>query len=322
MPSSRQTPEDDASEEGRVVAGHGRHVVVEAASGAHVICHSRGKKNACVVGDRVRWQRSGDEGIVVAILPRKSLLFRQDAWRTKAFAANLDQLLVVVAATPVFSESQLARALIAAHEAGIDSRIVANKRDLPAFADARARLAPYAAMAIDVVEVALKADPDDARDRLVPLVTDRVSLVLGPSGAGKSTLVNLLAPGAAAAVGEISIALAAGRHTTTATRWHPLGRAIGAGAIIDSPGFQQFGLFQIAPNTLASHMPDLAVHASDCRFYNCLHVDEPGCGVTAAVARGEIGASRLRIYREIQGELLEWQKLALNAGASRKSISR
>ena len=88
-----------------MVSGHGRHVVVEAENGERVLCHTRGKKSECVVGDLVRWQPSGDEGVVEEGLPRRNLLYRQDAWKTKAFAANIDQLLVIVAAEPVFSES-------------------------------------------------------------------------------------------------------------------------------------------------------------------------------------------------------------------------
>jgi hypothetical protein len=88
---------------GLVVSGFGRHYIVEDDSGQRVICHPRGKKSLCVVGDRVRWQVSGDEGVIEALEPRRNLLFRQDDWKTKAFAANLDQVLVMVAAEPVFS---------------------------------------------------------------------------------------------------------------------------------------------------------------------------------------------------------------------------
>ena len=298
MPSSPSS----AEREGRVVSGHGRHVVVEAGDGRRTLCHARGKKNEAVVGDRVLWQPSGDEGVVEAVLPRQSLLYRQDAWKTKAFAANIDQLLVVVAAEPVFSESQLARALIAAEAAHIPSRIVLNKRDLPAFAAARERLQPYAAMGVDVLELALKRDGAEAHARLAPLLAGRATLVLGPSGAGKSTLVNLMVVDAKAQIGEISQALNTGRHTTTATQWYWLDVAR-TGALIDSPGFQEFGLRHIAADRLAGLMPDIARHASDCRFYNCTHRQEPGCGVVAALERGAIAESRYRIYREIFDEL-------------------
>jgi ribosome biogenesis GTPase len=298
MPSSPSSAEAP----GRVVSGHGRRLVVEAVDASRVLCHTRGRKSDAVVGDRVRWQASGDEGVIDAILPRTNLLYRQDDWKTKAFAANIDQLLVVVAAEPVFSESQLARALIAAAEAGIPARIVLNKRDLPAFGAARERLAPYAAIGVEVLDLALKKEPDDALARLAPLLADRSTLVLGPSGAGKSTLVNLMVNDAKAQIGEISQALNTGRHTTTVTQWYWLDRER-TSALIDSPGFQEFGLRHIDAGRLASLMPDIGRHASACRFYNCTHLHEPGCGVLAALARGEIADSRYRIYREIFAEL-------------------
>lgn len=291
-------------DEGLVVAGHGRHYIVETPDGERITCHPRGKKSDCVVGDRVRWQASGDEGVIEHVEPRRNLLFRQDEWKTKSFAANLDQLLVLVASDPVFSESQLARALIAAESAGIPARIVLNKADLPGIDAARERLRPYSAMGVEVAELAMKARPDEARVLLDPLLRDRATLVLGPSGTGKSTLINLLAPDAKAQVGEVSQALNSGRHTTTSTQWYWLDGQRHTG-LIDSPGFQEFGLRQIDAGQLATLMPDLREHASACRFYNCTHLHEPGCGVRAALAEGKISESRYRIYGEIFAELVQ-----------------
>ena len=287
---------------GRVVAAHGRHVIVESPDGERLACHLRGKKSECVVGDLVRWQPAGDEGVVEHIEPRRNLLFRQDDWRTKSFAANLDQILVLVAGEPMFSETQLARALIAAESAGIAVQVLLNKTDLPQAALARDRLVPYRAMGIAVIETGLKTRPDEARALLTPLLASRTTLVLGPSGTGKSTLINLMVKNAAAQVGEVSQALNSGRHTTTTTTWYWLDDERST-ALIDSPGFQEFGLRQIDAQQLPLLMPDLHTFVDQCRFYNCTHRKEPGCGVIAAVERGEISASRWRIYGEICDEL-------------------
>jgi ribosome biogenesis GTPase len=287
---------------GRVVAAHGRHVMVESPDGERLACHLRGKKSECVVGDMVRWQPAGDEGVVEHIEPRRNLLFRQDDWRTKSFAANLDQILVLVAGEPMFSEAQLARALIAAESAGIAVRVLLNKTDLPQADLARERLRPYRAMGVAVIESAMKARPDEARALLSPLLAERTTLVLGPSGTGKSTLINLMVPDASAQVGEVSQALNSGRHTTTTTTWYWLDSERRT-ALIDSPGFQEFGLRQIDAQQLPLLMPDLREYVGACRFYNCSHRQEPGCGVIAAVERGEISASRWRIYGEICDEL-------------------
>jgi ribosome biogenesis GTPase len=157
-------------------------------------------------------------------------------------------------------------------------------------------------MGVQVLELSLKRDGEAARAALAPLLAGCATLVLGPSGMGKSTLINLLLPEAAAQVGEISKALAAGRHTTTTTTWYWLDRPR-EGALIDSPGFQEFGLKQVTPPALAGLMPDLATHMGQCRFNNCSHRHEPGCGVRAAAERGDISPNRVKIYEALYEEL-------------------
>lgn len=321
---------------GLVVASHGRHLLVESPEGPdgrRLICHPRGKKNDAVVGDRVRWLPTGDEGSIEAIEHRRNLFYRQDELRSKSFAANLDQVLILIAAEPEFSESQLARALIAAEAAGIAPLIGLNKSDLTtAHARAWARLAAYRHMGYTVLPLNLKNGPmQDSVLALRQHLQGRATLVLGPSGAGKSTLINLFAPGAQAQTGEISSALNSGKHTTTHTRWYWVdGETTGAPltasrtALIDSPGFQEFGLRHIDAAQLAGLMPDLRAHAGACRFYNCTHLHEPGCAVIAAVEPAQpstgtqagtgtpkdhegpdppVTSSRYRIYRELHAEL-------------------
>ncbi|MEJ7686198.1 MAG: ribosome small subunit-dependent GTPase A [Variovorax sp.] len=296
-----------ALRDGLVVASHGRHCLVETPEGERLICHPRGKKSQAVVGDRVRWQASEDEGTIEQVVPRKNLFYRQDEIRTKSFAANLDQVLILIAAEPEFSETQLARALIAAAAEGIAPVIALNKSDVATpFQRAWTRLEPYRRMGYQVLPLSLKASPDADRTTLMKLLAEKTTLVLGPSGAGKSTLTNLLVPGALALTAEISQALNSGKHTTTSTSWYWVDAARST-ALIDSPGFQEFGLHHIEPMQLAHLMPDIAKHATDCKFYNCTHLHEPGCGVIAQVASdghlGAISASRYRIYGELFAEL-------------------
>ena len=311
-PAGVSRPAVSGTQAGLVVAGFGRHVLVEKADGERVICHPRGKKGQAVVGDRVRWLPSEDEGTIEKVEPRDNLFYRQDELRTKSFAANLDQVLILMAAEPEFSENQLTRALIAAEATGIRPVIALNKSDLTEpFGRAWAKLAPYRAMGYQMLSLAIKPKAEDDPGQtsvhsLMPLMQGKKTLVLGPSGAGKSSLTNLLIPHAQVLTAEISQALNSGKHTTTSTTlyWIDAGRST---ALIDSPGFQEFGLHHIEPMHLAGYMPDLKVHAQDCKFYNCTHLHEPGCGVIAELNRSDasssISASRYRLYSELFAEL-------------------
>jgi len=291
---------------GLVVGSHGRHVVVETPEGERLICHPRGKKNQAVVGDRVLWQGSHDEGTVEKIEERHNLFYRQDEIRTKSFAANLDQVLILIAAEPEFSEMQLTRALIAAEAAGIAPMIALNKSDLvEPFERAWARLLAYQKMHYGVMPLSLRLSGEVDREHLMRHLQGKTTLVLGPSGAGKSTLINLLVPGALAETNEISKALNSGKHTTTTTTWYWVDGERTT-ALIDSPGFQEFGLHHIEPTQLPSLMPDLRQHLGECRFYNCTHLHEPGCAVMAAVGtdgEGAVTPNRHRLYGELFAEL-------------------
>ena len=304
--------EANALEHGLIVANYGRHFLVETSNGKRLICHSRGKKSQGLVGDRVLWQASRDEGTIEKIEERKNVLYRQDEIRTKSFAANLDQILILIAAQPEFSSSQLSRALIAAEAEHITPIIGLNKSDLvEPFARAWEWLRPYRKMHYGILPLSLKQSSAVDRGELLKLLSGKTTLVLGPSGAGKSTMINLLVPGALAQTNEISQALNSGKHTTTSTTWYWVD-SDKTTALIDSPGFQEFGLNHIDPAQLAAYMPDLKPYVKNCRFYNCSHRHEPGCGVIAAVQTDDrtdgISENRYKIYCDLYAELSRSEK--------------
>lgn len=289
---------------GLVVRAHGRHCVVETPTGDRVLCHPRGKKSQAVVGDRVWWLPTTDEGTIEQLQERRNLLYRQDELRTKSFAANLDLVMVFIAAEPEFSDNQVNRALIAARAEGIDAMIVLNKQDVqPEFDRAWQRLAPYRQMGATVWAMSL-THPDRGDTPLADLQSllhGKSTLVLGPSGAGKSTLINVLVPHAQAQTAEISRALQSGKHTTTSTTWYWCD-AQRQTAVLDSPGFQEFGLHHLPATALAGLMPDLAPFVGQCRFSNCTHLHEPGCAIQTQVGQA-IAPQRYRLYQSLFEEL-------------------
>ena len=287
---------------GLVIAAHGRHYLVAPDDGgAAMQCFPRGKRSEVAVGDRVLYEwTSADQGVIVEIGERRNLLYRSDQYKSKLFAANLDQLLIVLATEPHFSEDLLGRALVAAEAHELKPLIVLNKIDVEAeLAGARARLERYRALGYTVVEVSIKAQPEAAHAILTEHLHGHATLLLGQSGMGKSTLVNLLIPNAEVATREISTALNSGRHTTTFTRLYPLPEG---GALIDSPGFQEFGLHHLTEGRLERAFPEFRPLLAHCRFYNCHHLQEPGCAVLEAVADGRIARTRHALYAQLVHE--------------------
>lgn len=287
--------------QGRIIAAHGRHYTVELPDGNLRKCFPRGKKTGATVGDNVIISPQGaDEGSIDRILERRNLLYRSDDMRTKQFAANVDQLLIVVAPEPSFSDDLTGRALVAAWSAGIEPVVVLNKIDLEnSVQGARQRLATLSQLGIRVVELSALA-PESMRAILLPLLKDHCTLLLGQSGMGKSTILNALVPNARAHTQEHSQALGAGKHTTTSTRLYHLPDQ--AGDIIDSPGFQAFGLYHLTSTDIERGFPEFKEAIQHCRFYNCTHRHEPGCGVLAAIQQGDITTQRHELYKRILAE--------------------
>lgn len=287
--------------QGRVIAAHGRHYRVELPDGSERTCFPRGKRSEVAVGDDVIITPSGsDEGTIDRILERRNLLYRSDDMRTKQFAANVDQLLIVIATDPAFSDDLMGRALVAARSAGIKPVIILNKIDLVTrLDDARARLAWLRALDVPVIEVQA-TDTTSTRKVLMPLLENQCSLLLGQSAMGKSTILNALVPDAHAHTQEHSQALGAGKHTTTTTRlYHLPGRA---GDIIDSPGFQAFGLHHLDAQDIEHGFPEFNDGRESCRFHNCSHRHEPGCGVLARLDQGLISRERHELYKRLLAE--------------------
>lgn len=287
-----------AEQQGRIISSHGRHYMVELDDGSIRKCFPRGKKGGATVGDYVIITPQGEEGSIERILERRNLLYRSDDMRSKQFAANVDRLLIVVAPEPLFSTDLAGRALVGAWSADIEPIIILNKADLPSADMARRQLAQFRNLGVPIIETNAM-DAQATQNTLMPLLQGHSSLLLGQSAMGKSTLLNALVPDAQAATQEHSQALGAGKHTTTATRLY---RLPGEGDLIDSPGFQAFGLQHLEAEDIVRGFPEFHDPITHCRFYNCSHRHEPGCGVLTALERGEIAAERHALYTRLLAE--------------------
>ncbi len=282
--------------QGLVVAAYGKRYEVELADTSRISCVTRGKKTDLACGDIVTIKLTDTaEGVVEASQARTSLLYRSSSIKSKILAANVTQMLIVLATQPSFYEALLNRCLVAAEAANIKAIIVLNKCDLTDSNDAKNKLKLYEALGYQVVHLSAKQDISV----LKPYLNNHQSVLVGQSGMGKSTIINALLPNQNVRTQMMSVALDSGKHTTTAAHLYHIDSD---SSLIDSPGLQEFGLHHLSTNQIEFAFVEFRPYLGKCRFNNCKHLHEPDCAVLEAVGAGKISASRLAFYQELAQE--------------------
>lgn len=289
--------EAQALASGLVVATHRRHYLVDLDAGGVLECVLKGRRTTLACGDRVSVARDGAGAAIVAVEPRASLLYRSDAFKEKLIAANVTQVLGVIAPDVPVDEHLLNRWIIAAETERCRFVLVVNKTDLPGTSALASRFDRYAVLGYPIVGVSAIRDVAPLRS----WIDGQHSVMIGQSGMGKSTLINALLPDAQARIGEISDALRSGRHTTTSTALYRLPES--DGWIVDSPGMKVFGLAHCTPAAIEHAFVELRELFARCRFRDCRHDREPDCAVRAAVAEGRVAPQRVELLQTLLHEV-------------------
>lgn len=293
-------------EQALIISSHGNQGLAELADGRPVPCVYRRSVGRPVCGDQVLLGATqGESCPVEEILPRKNSFVRgQRNGDKQIMAANLDQVVIVIAPEPAPSRDLLDRYLVAVLSLGIKALIVVNKSELMATEVANRpepfrNLDEYQRLGHKVVFTSCKSDPGIAA--LQPELEHKISIVVGQSGVGKSSLVNALVPDLELQTQALSHSTGKGRHTTTTTLMY---RLPGNGRLIDSPGVWEYGLWEMEYEELMRGYPEFDGAPGRCRFNNCKHHKEPGCAISAAAEAGLIPAWRLESYRRllVQGQ--------------------
>ena len=284
-----------------IISSHGNQGLAELEDGQKVPCVYRRTVGRPVCGDQVILEMS--QGVtcpVEEILPRRNNFVRGlRNGEKQVMAANLDQVVIVIAPEPAPSRDLLDRYLVAVLSLGIRALIVANKAELlPAKTEQRPapfnHLEEYQQLGHDVVLTSCKSEPGIAG--LEPALQNQTSIVVGQSGVGKSSLVNALVPDLDLQTQALSRSTGKGRHTTTTTLMY---RLPGNGRLIDSPGVWEYGLWNMEQADLMCGYPEFENVPGRCRFNDCKHLKEPGCAVSAAAEAGLVHPWRLDSYRRL-----------------------
>jgi ribosome biogenesis GTPase len=291
--------------EGLVTAHYGTQVAVESAPGVSLRCHLRANLEALVTGDRVVWCEGDPTGVVVAQLERNSVLSRPDPYgKLKPVAANIDQIMVVIAPLPTPHANLIDRYLVAAETVGIEPVILLNKIDLLADDPVLGQemdelLAIYPTLGYRILRT---SSLEGGLEELHGALRERISVFVGQSGVGKSSLINVLLPDAELRVGALSESRQKGVHTTTTAQLFHLDCG---GSLIDSPGIREFGLGHMSREQVEQGFREFRPFLGACKFRDCRHQQEPGCAILGAAESGQISQRRLGSYRHIVTTLEE-----------------
>lgn len=280
----------DSLADGLVITRFSRHVEIEDNQGKRIRCSIRPNIETLVAGDRVIWQLEGDnQGIVVSLYPRGSILARPTSvGLKKPVAANITQMIIVIAPKPEISWPLLDSYLIMAETLSLHAVILLNKTDLPCDALKTELIADYQVLNYPILFTS-KNDLN-SYEQLKTTLNHQISVFVGQSGVGKSSLIAGILPHEEnISTNELSEGSELGRHTTSNSRYYHLPSG---GALIDSPGVREFSLWQMDVATIAQGYTEFTPYLSRCKFRNCLHKDTPHCAITKALNEGLISKKR------------------------------
>lgn len=291
--------------QGVVIKSTGSWYIVKTDDGDLLNCRIRGKfrmqdiksTNPIVVGDRVKLSQEEESFLIDELFDRKNIIVRKSVNLSKQshiLASNIDQaILVVTMLSPQTSTGFIDRFLVSAQAYGVDVVILFNKTDLydkATLALLEERRSIYEKIGYRCLS---KSTLNDDLSDIKELMKTKVNVISGHSGVGKSTLLNSIQPNLNITTQEISEQHQQGQHTTTFSEMYELD--FGA-SIIDTPGVRGFGLIEMNKYELGDYFVEFFKLKSDCKFNNCLHINEPKCAVKLALENGEIAPSRYKNY--------------------------